>query len=324
MGDPSNDRENGYGAYQKTPPANQPAGVANVPMAHIPLPNMAESLKTHAMQALCLGSSNVDSVYYQAWKRIAPRLNHQYSHIFNKALSKVTFRLRALVYKYRYGLLATLKNLFRWKKALSPTCPLCGQPDGGHHAVSACPALSKGAAKRHNDAGTILMRAISQGARGADLVMTDVGMRQRASGEDMPASAHTTRIPVECLPQEMPDVVRREVSARCRPDALLFNTDHEGRRHYDIVEIKYCRDTDPELQEHRAKEQHEDLVAMIREHDPQAQVELHIILFGVSGSILITITRVMKETGGCTTNHRPGGGGRRATFWEEGRGKSRI
>jgi hypothetical protein len=45
-------------------------------------------------------------------------------------------------------------------------CPLCGGEDGGHHAVSSCPTLSKAVTLRHNDAGTAIIKAIHQGRKG--------------------------------------------------------------------------------------------------------------------------------------------------------------
>lgn len=53
----------------------------------------------------------------------------------------------------------------------------------------------------------------------------------------------------------------------------------------EIIEIKYCRDTDPSQQESRAARQHERLMRTLQIFDPTAEVKLTTIMLGVSGCI---------------------------------------
>jgi len=66
------------------------------------------------------------------------------------------------------------------------------------------------------------------------------------------------------------------------------------RRDIHLVEIKYCEDTRPQNQLNAAKEQHKELCNILQ----GASVTLHIILFGVGGTIYNTYTlKPLKELG---------------------------
>jgi ribonuclease HI len=121
-----------------------PATVSTSAQGHTPLPNMGETLKSRVIQRKHLGSSNTESVYYKAWKEVGAQLSHKHSHRFMTS-TKVTDKSRKLALQYRYGLLPTQKNLYRYKPTSNSKCPLCGEEDRKHHSVSACPALSKAA-----------------------------------------------------------------------------------------------------------------------------------------------------------------------------------
>jgi hypothetical protein len=54
---------------------------------------------------------------------------------------------------------------------------------------------------------------------------------------------------------------------------------------YILVEIKYCRDTDPTGQQDRATTQHESLRNLIKQHDPCPPILQLNITLGVSGII---------------------------------------
>ena len=61
---------------------------------------------------------------------------------------------------------------------------------------------------------------------------------------------------------------------------------NRGRHEYIILEVKYCRDTDPAgHQLEKAERQHEALAAAIREADPRAQVTYIPVMLGVGGAI---------------------------------------
>jgi hypothetical protein len=127
---------------------------------------MAESLKAIMHRRRKTGMSDTSTVYYSSWQSQTNNTDEAHSHLFMTS-SKVTPRQRKRVLQYRYGLLPTNKLLHRYNKVKSTACPLCGGEDGGHHAVSSCPAaLSHAATLRHNAAGTAILKAIHQGCKG--------------------------------------------------------------------------------------------------------------------------------------------------------------
>jgi ribonuclease HI len=133
---------------------------------YIPLANMAEQLKEKAHQTHRLGRANTTGIYYSKWKEAHARMDGQTSNAFMKS-KETTYTERKNAIKYRYGGLYTAKLAHRYGHTKSDKCPLCGQPDGGHHAASACPALSLPVTARHHKAGRIIMRAIQTGRQGA-------------------------------------------------------------------------------------------------------------------------------------------------------------
>jgi hypothetical protein len=140
--------------------------------------------------------------------------------------SKVTPAQRKRVLQYCYGLLPTNKLLYRYKKVTSTACPLCSGEDGGHHAVSSCPALSKAVTLRHNEAilkailkaihqGTAILKAIHQGCKGRLVLTSDVGWRKRHDKETeppLPQAATTRHIQVNHLPDSIPIHIHQRCS----------------------------------------------------------------------------------------------------------------
>jgi hypothetical protein len=47
-----------------------------------------------------------------------------------------------------------------------------------------------------------------------------------------------------------------------------------GQRYYTIVEIKYCKDTDPGPQQERALQQHQELLDLFEQHDPSVRASI--------------------------------------------------
>jgi hypothetical protein len=75
---------------------------------------------------------------------------------------------------------------------------------------------------------------------------------------------------------------------KLRPDALIVNKKNRPNRQrkVDIVEIKYCRDTDRDPQTTKATTQHQKLQSMlIASGYKPANIKLHIITLGVTGTI---------------------------------------
>jgi hypothetical protein len=168
----------------------------------------------------------------------------------------------------------TAKQRYRFKLADNSRCLLCGAEDGGHHTASGCTALTKMYAHRHNKARQLIMAAVKAGRRGSEVVMMDLGRIGEAPvtpGVEDQAAALPHRIPWAVLPANMPLAVKATVTRSSIPDALLFNP-AQGREpaKYAIVEIKYCRDTDPDGQLEAAIAQHRQLAMEIRLADHNA------------------------------------------------------
>jgi hypothetical protein len=68
-------------------------------------------------------------------------------------------------------------------------------------------------------------------------------------------------------------------------------------KHYKLLEIKYCRDTDPSQQENRAEHQHKRLMKALQIFNPNARVTLTTITLGVSGCIYKRTVNQLKELG---------------------------
>jgi hypothetical protein len=88
------------------------------------------------------------------------------------------------------------------------------------------------------------------------------------------------RIPLAALPNDMPNGMKRNIRSHCKPDATLVRTERNIKR-YELLEIEYCRDTDPSQQETRADRQHDRLMKALQIFDPKAEVKLTTIMLGV-------------------------------------------
>ena len=108
--------------------------------------------------------------------------------------------------------------------------------------------------ERHHSIGRILLRAISKGHMGGDIVMADLGRTAKCEEAGAP-SLLPHRVPPKFLPRQP----RREETllpadenthpmpkTKLQPDIMLVlgkKTKAEATIH--IVEFKVCRDTDP-------------------------------------------------------------------------------
>jgi hypothetical protein len=82
------------------------------------------------------------------------------------------------------------------------------------------------------------------------------------------------------------------------PDILLVEYDnHKFGWNFTIVELKYCRDTDPEPQQERAATQHSALKQLIHAHDPNASVNTVTLMLGASGIIYESFMQNMRLLG---------------------------
>lgn len=261
-----------------------------------PIPDLHNALKDTAKGQRKLGTAKCDGVYASSWNVAQHLINHALSHCFLTS-TKTSHSARKLALQYRWGLLPTNRWLFKIGKRTDNSCPLCGQEDGGHHAVSACPGVSTAVTKRHNDAGTEIIEAISKGTKGHNLILADVGFSRRRSPQEVPASLQDRRLMKHAdFPAYVPDDLQKELQAykTSIPDAILIEDSPNGYR-FTIVEIKYCRDTDPTYQEAQARTQHSDLVDLITRLDPTAMVAVVPLILGVSGAIFNAFVQAMEE-----------------------------
>jgi hypothetical protein len=237
-------------------------------------------------------------VYYRSWNSIATVSDGTRSNAITLANSAPAAKRRRLVLQYRTGGLHTAKMRHRMNLARTPDCVLCGQLDGGHHSLSGCPHLRGLYMERHNAAGRLILRYIIKGSKGGNVVAHDFG-RQKDSldGTDqarlprtMPGSGHTGS----------------------RPDLVMVSGNRNAplaRRRVDILEVKYCRDTDPAAQTTRAEAQHTQFVdRLLRKGYHARRIHYHTIVLGVGGTIYKSMYPALRAMGvKRTTAHRLAG-----------------
>jgi ribonuclease HI len=157
-------------------------------------------LKKHMHEHHHMGNSNTQSSYFKYWTSILPTVNKVATNHF---MTHATDSGKKILLNYRCGTLLTNK----WKHRMDPThtnmCPLCQETiDGGHHALSGCRIVAqKIGSLRHNAAGRKIIKAISVGTKGADLIMADVGRKSLMEEADLGDLPH--RIPKWILQDPM-------------------------------------------------------------------------------------------------------------------------
>jgi hypothetical protein len=280
--------------------------------------DLGKSLKMYLHEKHRVGYSNTSSVYYQAWANTVSAAHPRHSNLLMQS-GKVQPQDRITTQQYRYGGLNTAKLRHRMKIVPTPNCVLCGQMDGGHHSMSGCSHMTGMYIERHNEAGRIMLRALMRGGRGADVVMHDIGHNYNDEIQRDTTSASSgsfaTRIPSWVYTKgrkSIPTAVEKQKWDKFRPDMLLIaGTDKKPirRREIDIVEIKYCRDTDRTQQHTRARMQH-DAPHIINDSNPESliqslkdvgyrpsKIRLHVILLGVGGTIYHSMHTALKQLG---------------------------
>jgi hypothetical protein len=263
--------------------------------------SLGQPLKQILHQHHRLGYSNQDGLYFTKWQETIPIANGPASNTFLRDKT-VAGLPRTLTLHARCGQLNTAKFRHRAGWVPTPNCLLCGQLDGGHHTLSGCPLMLNMYTERHNKAGGIICAAIQQGRLGASLVMQDIGQHNiddnmqtidNSCVQDMDHPLDTNITPATRIPEWVhsttpPDTAASTQWNNLRPDALIVNKKTRSPKHrkVDIVEIKYCRDTDRTPQTQKATNQHQQLTAMLitAGYTPE-NIKLHIITLGVTGTI---------------------------------------
>ena len=98
----------------------------------------------------------------------------------------------------------------------------------------------------------------------------------------------------------IPPHVRSLLTNHSRPDVFLFIPPKLPNRptpEYIILELKYCRDTDPQNQYDRAISQHRPLADAIQQAAPHARITYIPLLLGVAGTIYSSTTSHLRYLG---------------------------
>jgi hypothetical protein len=133
---------------------------------------------------------------------------------------------------------------------------------------------------RHNEASGEICKSIAKGRLGASTLVQDIGRHNAADTAEAQAGIQTRIGAALRAPRQLTDEERSRLD-RYRPDIFL-HVEHEVIH---IVEIKCCRDTDPEPQRERATNQHRELADMLRNLFTGMPVHIHPIVIGVTGTI---------------------------------------
>jgi ribonuclease HI len=274
------------------PPEEQPKTRETTPA------NLGKALKRLSHAVHRLGKANLDTIYGQAWARVVSKTDGQTSNLFVNNTS-ITSREKKLTRQYRYGGLPTQTLLFRYGYATSSECLLCGaEHDGNHHAISGCKAMSRPVTERHNGAARIIAKAIIRGRQGAKVIMADIGNKEKLAAAGVTGRVQAV-IPYKLWPTKYSKKDRQAAQLKYKPDILI----DEGRaggagtkgRRLTLVELKYCRDTDPEYRLQQAHNQHAELIGILKEAGHETQ--LVTILLGVGGTIYKTTKEAIHKLG---------------------------
>ena len=151
------------------------------------LDNLGKSLHDHMHERNRLGSSNTQSIYYKSWQHIRGKTD---TEISNRLIDhpSISFGARRVALMYRHGSLWNNKIASRCHMSKTANCPLCGQLDGVSHIAGGChhDTMERMYTARHNSTGRLLLRAISKGDLGTDLVMADLGSAEKCELDGAP------------------------------------------------------------------------------------------------------------------------------------------
>jgi hypothetical protein len=267
-----------------------------------PVVDLKEAIKSQCHEHCKLGMANRQTIYFEAFQKIEGRCVGTASNAFMTS-TKITYAEKKIALAYRYGVMWTRKRAFRCGYAPDSSCVLCGQEDGGHHTASGCPQLKEQYIKRHNKIGRVMMTRILRGRRGAFVIQMDLGSEQRCAEDGI--AYHPRCLPWQKLPRGLKELLEaRQGSCNKRPDGLLYKPARGDRpAEFWIVEIKICKDTDPDPAYDRALSQHQELIESIKITLPNARVNYVPLLVGVTGTIYHATATFLEELGVKSSAH---------------------
>jgi hypothetical protein len=126
---------------------------------------------------------------------------------------------------------------------------------------------------RHHQAGRQILKAILKGERAAEAAYADVGAKDQMEKDEVPKidTRHQFKLPPNST----------------RPDIVLVTRKPRTKHKFSnitLVELKFCRDSDPTPQLNRATDQHTALKDHL-EQQYQCSIQITPILIGVTGAI---------------------------------------
>ncbi len=123
---------------------------------------------------------------------------------------------------------------------------------------------------------------MGKGRLGASVVAQDIGRHNAAETPEEQAEVRTRIGSALKAPRKLTDAERSRFD-RFRPDIFI----QHDMINFHIVDLKCCRDTDPDRQQELAMEQHQELVVALRDlfGAQPITVLVHPILIGVTGTI---------------------------------------
>ena len=243
-----------------------------------------------------MGHCNTDSIYYRSWQTIKEltdtTISMKYAHSSN-----IPFGARRVCNMYRHGTLWNNKAAFRCRMRTDKDCPLCRKEDGISHIAGGCshPTMNRMYTERHNHTGRILLKAISKGDMGSDLVMADLGSASKCAEDEAPI------LPRSSLPgtiERLLDNAGYEVTkGTSRPDAIIIT--RWTKPIILIIGFRYCKDTQPTNQLQACRTQHTEFIKSLRQAFPTHTIKLVPIPIGHFGTIYkqCTLLASMKEVG---------------------------
>jgi hypothetical protein len=300
-------------------PTQSQSGDAEQPVQYrVALQDIPKELKQMSEQRTGLGQANLQALYYKAYTSLPPdhAMLHQYSHACLRN-GQVPMHETRKVLEYRSGTMYTEKLAYRYNHTDSSKCKLCGEEDGAHHTVSGCSddRIRKMVTERHNRAARLVAKATLRGSKGAWVGMIDAGSEAKCRQDEMPRTL-PHRIPEECLPQNLTEAQKDALKHGSVPDIFIYQPPCEGddqsRPDYYVVEVKYCRDTDPTLQLERGMLQHKQLCdtlesAVQQEYGPRTADDNeeghtnyvhHVpIMLGVAGALYASTEKALQMIG---------------------------
>jgi len=179
------------------------------------LSNLNSAAKQILLPLWSAGSFSCKGVYAEAWHKALPCLDKVSSAYFWTA-PNVTYKQRRLTFAARWGLLWNRKLAFRFKRAASPNCPLCGNPDSTGHMLGGCshPDTIAMRIARHDEAVRILQRAIEKAPARDHRTMYTI--MDAGPANNLPEGVSGKRLPAWLLP-DLPDTDKLKM----RPDLLI-------------------------------------------------------------------------------------------------------